>query len=186
MTQYSKNNIIERIAFLRKVKSLQNQGLNYPQIGTELGITYHKAQGAAEAYVKSIANILIVESLNDAQIQLALRNYEKGVAGSDLIDGYILDGNSALYFKALHIKDEHEVARNRVNVKKHSLRCKNNFAKIATQEMPTDKPTPEPIKELWDFSDENIVETKRPALVQFHGKSSGLGYGCAANMCANG
>jgi hypothetical protein len=182
MTRQS-SSAIERVKFLKEVNAYKKLGFTISKLCNIFEIK-HKNKfvfiwNAFEAIDNNMAQIEIVDNLTKNEIEKAVLAYCRGKEWNEIIDGTTKGELTTLYFTELHISKEHKKCRKNTMrfIKENQLDC-----------APIIEPIPEPVKkiekELWDFSDDNIIETKRPALVQFHSKSSGLGYGCAANMCA--
>lgn len=195
----TKGKAIERVEFLKKINPYKEKGMSIVEVvKAGAGKTTNSWQSVAKAFKNidiSMSGIKIIDNLTKDEINEAILKYRKGVPLFKIIEG--AKGELVMaYFSQMHITDNDKYLRKsfkkklntaykqKVKVKpvlKIKPKPKPKKEKIIE---PTPEPIPEPVKELWDFSDENEIEIKRPVLVQFHGKSSGLGYGCAANMCA--
>jgi hypothetical protein len=187
----TKAKAIETVEFLKKINIYKEKGMSIAEVvKAGAGKTTNLWQSVEQAFKKidiSMSAIKIIDNLTKDEINDAILKYRKGVPLFEIIEG--VKGELPLaYFSQMHITDSDKSSRNnfRKKIKRQSELALNpkkvKEPKPIIERIP--EPVKPPVKELWDFSDENIVETKRPALVQFHGKTSGLGYGCAANMCA--
>jgi transcriptional regulator CtsR len=182
---------IDRVNFLKKINTYKEKGMSVGEVvkigAANTSNAWQNINNAFKNIELNMSEIAIIDNLTKNEINNAIIKFRNNTPLFKIIK----DVNRKLainYFIYLHINDSDKYFRKIFNNRLNKKYKKAPKAKpvIKVEPKPKPEPTPEPIKELWDFSDENIVETKRPALVQFHGKPSGLNYGCAANMCAEG
>ena len=190
---------IDRVEFLKKINTYKEKGMSVVDVvNVGQAITNNAWQNINNTFKNidlNMAQIKIVDNLTKNAINDAIVKFRNNTPLFKMIEG-VTNELPIKYFIHLHLTDSDKCFRRNLNNRLNKEYKKNHKTKPAMRLEPkkeiipepiiepTPEPIPEPVKELWDFSDENEIEIKRPVLVQFHGKSSGLGYGCAANMCA--
>jgi hypothetical protein len=179
--------IIERVAKIKEVWALHDAGVNKYDISKQTGVAYGMVlhMVSLKWRAKYTKDMHLIENMSDHQLDGAIKNYFDVKLISDLINGRKLSQFAGMYFVALHLDGKYENhKRERNRQAQLNSRQDNSEEKEAARAFMRDlkQAKQNAGAEFGIFQDDPRI--KRAPVVSVHGKSSGLGYGCAANMCA--